>query len=71
VGGSNPDFWRNQNFAEFFAVYHENCVFWPHLAVFYYLVSHICCNYTYLHNISADTKCIKISPWTKLSPKHS
>jgi hypothetical protein len=31
VGGSNPAFQRNRKFAEFFAVYHENRVFRPHL----------------------------------------
>jgi hypothetical protein len=30
MGGSNPDFWRNRKFAEFFAVYRENRVFRPH-----------------------------------------
>jgi hypothetical protein len=30
VLGSNPAFERNRNFAEFFAVYRENCVFRPH-----------------------------------------
>jgi hypothetical protein len=30
VGGSNPIFQQNRKFAEFFAVYRKNCVFWPH-----------------------------------------